>query len=94
MIYSEFHRFVTEYTTVLYTVVWKYVDKCGTYSDPVSEVLFQIKDKTVDNVQNCDSLKNILLSQTYRFEIFRLTVLVWKRCVLLQLRKLSLCLID
>jgi hypothetical protein len=30
-------------------------------------VEFQIKDRTMDNVQNCDSYINIPLSQTYRY---------------------------
>jgi hypothetical protein len=32
----------------------------------LQNVVFQIKDRTMDNVQNCDSYINILSSQTYR----------------------------
>jgi hypothetical protein len=33
---------------------------------PIQWVLFYIKDRTMDNVQNCDSYINITSSQTYR----------------------------
>jgi hypothetical protein len=33
-------------------------------------VVFQVNDRTMDNVQNCDSYINILSAQTYRSESF------------------------
>jgi hypothetical protein len=43
------------------------VDKCLVVLEPTLEkLLFKIKERTMDNVQNCDGYVNIPLSQTYR----------------------------